>query len=28
VIVVPIWFVTRLWKTMSRPSGSPSRRDA
>jgi hypothetical protein len=28
VIVVPIWFITRLWKTMSRPSGSPSRRDA
>lgn len=30
VIVFPVWFVARLWKTMSRPSSgsSPSRRDA
>lgn len=28
VIVFPIWFVSRLWKSLSRPSGSPSRRDA
>ena len=28
VIVFPIWFVARLWKTLSKPTGSPSRRDA
>lgn len=30
VIVFPIWFVGRLWKTMSKPApgSSPSRRDA
>jgi len=29
VLVFPIWFVARLWKSVSKPSGSasPSRRD-
>ncbi len=28
VLVFPIWLVVRLWKTMSKPASSPSRRDA